>query len=118
MSISPSFSQSKSKSGVQYYGGQEEALAGVFGPGGIFDQFQAGKPNAGFERAQTQGLEQLKQRQAQQGLLSTPLGTRQQSDFLQQTTQAAGDDWLKSLFAFMQPAGQKSKSSAWGAQAS
>ena len=101
-------SKSQSKSDVQFYDGQREALGGIFGPGGTFSQFMSGKPNAGFERQQTQGLEQLKARQAQAGLLNTPLGTRQQSDYLQKTTQAGGDDWLKTLFAFMAPAGQKS----------
>jgi len=104
---------SKSRSQVQWYGGQEQALADIFAPGGTFSQFQAGKPNAGFERAQGNALQQLQRQQAQAGTLNTPLGTRQQSDFLQQSTQAAGDDWLKNLFAFMQPAGQQSKSSAF-----
>lgn len=105
-------SKSKSSSGVQYYGGQEEALAGIFGPGGYFQQFQQGKPNAGFERAQGNALQQLQRQQAQAGTLNTPLGTRQQADFLTQSTQSAGDDWMKTLFQFMQPAGQSSKSSS------
>lgn len=109
-------SNSSSRGQVQYYGGQEEALAGLFGPGGAFSQFMQGKPNAGFERAQGNALQQLQRQQAQSGTLNTPLGTRQQSDFLQKSTQAAGDDWLNNLFKFMQPAGQstKSKSSSWG----
>lgn len=98
------------KGGVEYYGGQEEALSNIFASGGTFDQFLRGKPNAGFERAQSNALDTLKNQQAASGTLNTPLGTRQQSDFLQKSTQAAGDDWLKNLFAFMQPAGQKSKS--------
>src|SRR5688572_29258586 len=104
---------SKSNSQVQFYDRQREALGGIFAPGGAFDQLMKGKPNAGFERQQTQGLEQLKRAQTANGLAGTPLGTRQQSDYLQQTTSAAGDKWLESLFAFMQPAGQRSKSSAW-----
>ena len=103
---------SSSRSRVQWFPGQEEALSGIFGAGGVFDQFQQGKPNAGFERAQGNALEQLKRQQATSGTLNTPLGTRQQSDFLQQSTQAAGDDWLQNLFAFMQPAGQQSRSKA------
>jgi len=102
-------SSSRNSSGVQFYDGQQAALADIFAPGGAFAQFMGGKPNAGFERAQTQGLEQLRRQQAQSGVLNTPLGTRQQSDYLQQTTQAAGDDWLKTLFAFMQPAGTQSQ---------
>lgn len=109
-------SNSASRGGVEYYGGQQEALAGIFAPGGQFSQFLRGKPNAGFDRAQSNALQQLQQQQAASGTLNTPLGTRQQSDFLQKSTQAAGDDWLNNLFKFMQPAGQKSKSSSssWG----
>lgn len=111
-SVGGSYSHSSGRSGVQYYGGQEGALSGIFAPGGTFSQFMQGKPNAGFERAQTQGLEQLKARQAASGTLNTPLGTRMQSDYLQKTTQAGGDDWLKSLFSFMQPAGTQSHNSS------
>lgn len=101
-----------SSGGVQWYEGQGEGIAeNVFNRGGIFDQFLKGKPNAGFERAQSNALQSLQNRQAMAGTLNTPLGTRQQSDFLQRSTQAQGDDWLKTLFAFMQPAGQKSKGS-------
>lgn len=103
-------SSSSSKSGVQFYGGQEDALAGIFAPGGTYQQFMQGKPNAGFERAQTNALQQLQRQQAQSGTLNTPLGTRQQSDFLQQSTASAGDKWLETLFQFMQPAGQQSRS--------
>tara|TARA_R110000868_G_scaffold123_2_gene1292 strand:- start:489 stop:866 length:378 start_codon:yes stop_codon:yes gene_type:complete len=102
-------SSSRNSSGVQYYGGQEDALSRIFSSGGAFDQFMGGKPNAGFERAQSNSLEQLKRQQSQAGTLNSPLGTRQQSDFLQKTTQAAGDDWLTKLFSFMQPAGTKSE---------
>ena len=102
-------SHSSNSSNVEYYDGQREALGSIFAPGGTFSQFMAGKPNAGFERGQQNGLEMLKERQSAAGLLNTPLGTRQQSDFLQKTTQAAGDDWLTKLFAFMNPAGQSSK---------
>lgn len=107
------FGASRSRSNVEWFPGQEEALGGIFGPGGVFEQFQQGKPNAGFERQQTLGLEQLKRQQAAQGTLNTPLGTRQQSDYLQRSTQAAGDNWLRDLFQFMQPAGQQSRSKAW-----
>lgn len=104
---------SDSKSSVQWYPGQKDALGGVFGPGGIFDQFQQGKPNAGYERQQAVGLQQLQRTQAANGTLNTPLGTRAQSDYLQKSTSAAGDEWMKTLFAFLQPAGQSSKSHAF-----
>jgi hypothetical protein len=104
---------SKSRSDIAWYGGQENALSGIFAPGGTFDQLMQGKPNAGFERQQTQGLEQIKRQQAQAGTLNTPLGTRMQADYLQQSNAAAGDNWLQSLFQFMQPAGQESRSKAW-----
>jgi len=104
---------SKSKSNAEYFDGQREALSGIFAPGGTFSQLMAGKPNVGFERQQTQGLEQLKQRQAQTGTLNQVLGTRQQSDYLQKSNAAAGDDFLKTLFQFMQPVGQKSTSRAF-----
>lgn len=102
-------SSSRNSSGVQYYGGQEDALSGIFAPGGVFDQFMGGKPNAGFERAQANSLQQLQRQQASAGTLNTPLGTRQQADFLQKSTQAQGDDWLTKLFGFMQPAGTQSQ---------
>lgn len=104
---------SSSQSNVEYYRGQRKALADIFEPGGSFDQFMKGKPNAGFERQQTLGLEQLRQRQAANGTLNTPLGTRMQSDYLQKSNSAAGDNFMKTLFQFMQPAGQSSRSSAW-----
>ena len=109
-----SWNNSSGSGGVQFYDGQRDALGGIFAPGGTFSQFMSGKPNAGFERQQTQGLEQLKASQARSGTLNTPLGTRMQSDYLQKTTQAAGDNWLRDLFQFMQPAGQTSKSKASG----
>lgn len=104
-------SKESSSGGVAYYPGQFGALEGIFAPGGTYSQFMAGKPNPGFERAQSNALQVLQNKQAQSGVLNTPLGTRQQADFLQRSTQAQGDDWLKTLFAFMQPAGQKSKGS-------
>lgn len=109
-------SSSASRSNVQFYDGQREALANIFGPNGVFNQFQQGKPNAGFDRAQANALQQLQRQQQASGIANTPLGTRQQADFLQKSTQAAGDDWMSNLFKFMQPAGQQSKSSSssWG----
>lgn len=105
---------SSSQSNAEWYDGQRDALAGIFSPSGTFAQFQQGKPNAGFERAQANSLEQLKRQQASSGTLNTPLGTRQQSDFLQKSTQAQGDDWMKTLFQFMQPVGTKSVSRSAG----
>lgn len=102
---------SRSKSRPEYLPGQRTALSqALFGGlggegGGLFQQLLEGKPNAGFERAQTNALAQLKQSQAQNGTLNTPLGTRMQSDFLQKSTQAAGDDFYKNLSLFMQPGG-------------
>lgn len=109
-----SWSNSDGKSGVQYYDGQRDALGQLFAPGGVFSQFMAGKPDAGFERQQTQGLEQLKRAQAANGLSQSPLGTRQIADYLQQSNSAASDNFMKTLFGWMNPAGQKSKSSASG----
>ena len=103
------------KSGVEYWGGQKGAVSpAVFGAGGIFDQFLKGKPNAGFERAQTNALQQLQGRQAQSGMLNTPLGTRQTSDFLTKSTAAAGDKFYDQLGAFMQPAGAEAKKTSAG----
>jgi len=102
-------SRSSSGSGTQYWGNQMESVSdAVFGTGGIFKQFLAGKPNAGFDRAQNNALESLKQQQSQAGTLNTPLGTRMQSDFLQKSTQAAGDNFYQQLQGFMQPAGERS----------
>ena len=95
-----------SKSGVQFYGGQEQAYSNAaFGKGGMFDQFMAGKPNAGFERAQATGLRQIQQRNAQLGLSQQPLGTRLENDYLAKSTNAAGDNFLSNFFQFGQPAG-------------
>jgi hypothetical protein len=117
MGMGGSYSKSKASSGVQYYGGQENALSGIFAPGGVFARFMSGQPNVGYERQQSIGLDQLKRAQAASGTLNTPLGTRQQSDYLAKTTSQAGDQWLQSLFQFMQPAGQQSKSSSFGVSA-
>lgn len=108
---------SNSTSRTEYFPGQRGIYTDIFGMngrGGIWDQFLKGKPNAGFERAQAQGLEQLKRGQAQAGMLNTPLGTRQQSDFLQRSTSAGGDNWLQEMFAFMKPSGVKSVSRSAG----
>ena len=105
---------SKSKANAEWFPGQQAALGDIFAPGGVFSQFTQGKPNVGFERQQQNALDQLKQRQAQSGTLNTPLGTRQQSDFLQQTTASAGDAWFDRLFQFMAPAGTKSTSRSAG----
>lgn len=109
-----SWSSSHGSSGVEWYPGQKNALSGVFGDGGIFDQFLKGRPNAGFERQQTQGLEQLKARMAQNGTLQSPLGTRAVSDYLQKSNASAGDSFMQTLFSFLQPAGQTSKSHSSG----
>ena len=102
---------SRSKTRPEYLPGQRqqvsEALFGTLGGdgSGIFQQFLAGKPNAGFERAQGNALEQLKRQQASAGTLNTPLGTRQQADFLRESTQAAGDQFMKQLMQFTAPQG-------------
>jgi len=102
-------------SGPQFFQGQKQAFGeAVFGGkdgGGIFADFLAGKPNAGFERAQSIGLKQLQQRNAQMGLSGQPLGTRIESDFLQKSGQAAGDNFMSQLFQFGQPAGTSSSQS-------
>lgn len=104
---------SKSRSDIQFYEGQEQALSGVFAPGGVFDRMMKGGPNAGYERQQTQGLEQLRRAQVASGTANTPLGTRAQADYLQKSNEAAGDNFLQSLFQFMQPLGTESRSKAW-----
>ena len=107
----------RSKSRPDYLPGQRTAISNAFfggadGTGGIFQQLLEGKPNAGFERAQTNALEQLKRQQSTAGTLNTPLGTRQQADFLQRSTQAAGDDYLQNLTQFMAPAGTATRGAA------
>ena len=43
-------------SGPSFFPGQKGAIGdSIFSNGGIFQQFLAGKPNAGFERAQRTG---------------------------------------------------------------
>lgn len=97
-------------SGMQFFPGQQDAIKdSVFNEGGIFSQFLAGKPNAGFERAQQTGLQQIQQRNSQLGLSQQPLGTRLQTDYLTKSNQAAGDNFMDTLFQFMQPAGSQSK---------
>ena len=110
---------SKSKANAEWYGGQEQALSGVFGEGGIFSDFlqSKDKPNAAFERQQTLGLEQLRRSNAANGLAGTPLGTRSLDDYLNKTNMAAGDNqqqWFENLFRFMQPVGSKSTSRSSG----
>ncbi len=109
-------SNSSSRGQVEYYGGQEGALAQIFAPGGAFSQFMQGKPNAGFDRAKAVGLQQIEDANTAQGIGDSPLGTRMKTDYLAKATQMAGDNWFNDLFKFMQPAGSKSKSSSssWG----
>jgi len=103
----------RSKSGTEFFPGQQDAIGGkIFSPGGIFSQFIKGKPNAGFDRAQVNALAQLRDSQAQAGTLGTPLGTRMQSDFLQKSTQGAGDQFFSQLAGFMQPAGSQNRGAA------
>lgn len=102
-------------SGPQFFQGQKQAFGeAVFGGkngGGIFADFLAGKPNAGFDRAQSVGLQQLRQRNSQLGLSQQPLGTRLETDYLTKSNQAAGDNFMSQLFQFGQPAGTSSSQS-------
>lgn len=106
----------KTASGPTYFTGQREAVSNaVFGDNGIFDQFLKGKPNAGFERAQVNGLEQLKRANTANGLGASPLGTRALSDYVTKSTQAAGDNYMNQLQMFLQPQGTRSSSAGfWG----
>jgi phage FluMu protein gp41 len=110
---------SKSKSNAEWYGNQENALAGVFGDGGIFSSFlgEKNKPNMAFERQQQLGLEQLRRDNTASGLAQSPLGTRRLDDYLTKTNMAAldnQDSWYQKLFQFMQPVGTKSTSRSSG----
>lgn len=110
---------SKSKSNAEWYGGQEAALSGVFGPGGIFADFLGEKngPSAAFERQQALGLEQIRRDNAAQGIGTQPLGTRRLDDYLFKTNMAANDNadaWYQKLFQFMAPVGSKSTSRSSG----
>lgn len=103
----------RSSSGTEFFPGQREQIGGkIFSPGGVFSQLLKGKPDAGFDRAQVNALAQLRDSQAQAGTLNTPLGTRMQSDFLQGSTQKAGDNFFQRIAGFMQPAGSQQKGAA------
>lgn len=107
----------RSGSRPNYWLGQYEnvgnaVFGGKNGGSGIFQDFLAGKPNAGFDRAQKNALQQLQAQQASSGTLNTPLGTRQQSDFLQKSTASAGDQFYSQLQNFMQAPGQQSRGAA------
>lgn len=97
-----------SKSSVQFFPGQKEAIAkSVYNQGGIFDQFLAGAPSTGLERAANVGLQAIDRQFAQQGTAGTPLQTRAQLDFMNRTAQSQDDDFMQRLFGFMQPAGSQ-----------
>ena len=96
---------SRSKSRPEYVPGQRQFITDLFSDGGYFQQMLAGKPSPAQERAQANTLEQLKRQQAASGTLNTPLGTRQQADFLQSSQQAFQDDLFKNLALAMQPGG-------------
>jgi hypothetical protein len=96
---------SRSKSRPEYVPGQRQFITELFNQGGYFDQIMAGKPNQVQERAQMNGLEQLKRSQAQAGTLNTPLGTRQQADYAQQSQAGYQDAMFKNLALATQPGG-------------
>lgn len=107
--------KSTSGSDVQFYPGQARAVSpDVFGEGGLWDQIIKGKPDAAFERGQSNALEMLKGRQAMSGTLNTPLGTRLQDSFLQKSNMAMQDNSFQKIQALMQPAGSESASKSAG----
>lgn len=107
--------KSTSGSDVKFYRGQQDAVAkDIFGTGGMWDQLISGKPDAAFERGQSNAMDMLQRRQAQSGTLNTPLGTRQQSDFLQKSNMAMQDNQFQKLQSLMQPAGSQSGSKSAG----
>jgi len=107
--------KSTSGSDVKFYKGQMDAVANdIFSQGGMWDQIISGKPDAAFERGQSNALQALQNKQAQSGTLNTPLGTRMQSDFLQKSNQAMGDNQFQKIQALMQPAGSQSSSQSAG----
>jgi hypothetical protein len=77
-----------------------------------------GGPDPGFERQQTAGLQQLQRSQAQAGLLNTPLGTRQQADYLTKSNFGAQDNFKSWLELLLRPAGQQSQSASNSASGS
>ena len=106
----------QTSSGISTWGGQKQKISNeVFGNGGVFDQFLAGKPNAGFDRAQANAIQGIERSNAANGLANSPLGTRRVDDFRIRSTQGAGDNFLQQLQGFMQPLGSKSNSAGvWG----
>jgi hypothetical protein len=96
---------SRSKSRPEYVPGQRQFITGLFDDGGYFNQVMAGKPNVAQERAQSNGLEQLKASLASQGTLNSPLGTRAISDYATKSQQTYSDDLFKNLALAMQPGG-------------
>ena len=96
---------SRSKSRPEYVPGQRQFITSLFDDGGYFQQVMAGKPSQAQERAQSNSLAQLRNMQAQSGILSTPLGTRQQADLLQKSQGMYQDDLFKNLALAMQPGG-------------
>lgn len=107
--------KSTSGSDVKFYQNQQNKVSGdIFQDGGLWDQIINGKPDAAFERGQSNALQSLQNRQSMSGTLNTPLGTRQQADFLQKSNQAMGDNQFQKIQALMQPAGSQSSSQSAG----
>ena len=108
-------SKSSSRGGVQYFPGQEKAVAAVFAPGGPFDRLLAGEPTVNQERALNRAEERISRHSARAGLdPQSGLALQAQQQAALQGSMGIADQQLGFLHQFMQPAGSASKSSSKG----
>lgn len=99
-----------SKSGVEFFPGQEEAAGQVFGDFDIIGQILGGRPLPADERATSRGLELLQRRSARAGTRGSGVAARKEAEFVERSATATADASLDRLLRFIQPPGTSSVS--------
>lgn len=110
-----SFGAQSSKSGVEYFPGQEAMFPAIFGMGGIFEQLLGGKPTLGLQQGINQQQQQMGQQFAQRGLTGSGLEARAMKDAAAQAANASEASYLERILGLMAPAGNRSSSSGFNA---
>ena len=94
-----------SESDPFFFPGQLGAGAGLFGPGGLFEQIAQGRPTPGFERALNSGSDRLQRTFAQRGLTGSGIEAKGLTEFEQGAAQQVADNQVSQIFSAIQPPG-------------